>query len=204
MKLFCIGRNYAAHAQELNNPLPDDPVIFMKPPTALLKGGKPFYYPDFSEEVHFECELVIRICRNGKHIQEKFARKYYDRYTLGIDFTARDLQRKLKEKGLPWETAKGFDSAAAIGSEWVELQQNDDIQQVTFSLNKNGTTVQQGDASLMLYKVNYLISYLSRYFTLQQGDLIYTGTPAGVGPVAVGDVLEGYVGTTKLLHCEVK
>ena len=204
MKIFCVGRNYADHAKELNNAVPERPVIFMKPPSALLKNQRAFYYPDISENVHFECELVIRIEKNGKHIQQKFARKYYQRYTLGLDLTARDLQTDLKSKGLPWELAKGFDGSAVLGHQWLTLEEDDDIQQLSFDLKKNSETVQLGNTGTMLFKVDELISFISQYFTLQQGDLIYTGTPAGVGPLAVGDILEGHSQGRKLLHCEVK
>lgn len=200
MKIFCIGRNYADHAKELNNEVPAEPVLFMKPPTALIKGKQPFYYPEFSKDIHYEGELVLKICKNGKHIAEKFAHKYYEEITFGIDFTARDVQKRLKEKGLPWEIAKGFDGAAAIG-EFTSVDFTNPIQLET---HKNGAVVQQGTTGDMIFSFNNLITYISSYFTLQKGDLIFTGTPAGVGPVKIGDRLEGYVNGRKLLECHIK
>ncbi len=203
MKIFCVGRNYADHAKELNNPVPEEPVIFSKPPTAVLKDGMPFYMPGFSHDVHFEGELVIRIKQHGKNIQEKFAHKYYDEITFGIDFTARDLQQKLKTKGMPWEISKGFDGSAVIG-EFIPLSELKDPNHITFQTLKNGQVVQQGDSRDMLFSFNRIIAYLSGFFTLQKGDLIYTGTPAGVGPVAIGDTLEGFIEGQKLMAFEVK
>ena len=191
MKIFCIGRNYVDHALELNNPVPKSPLIFMKPATALLTDGKPFYHPDFSENIHHEIELVLKIRKNGKNIVPGFGNDYYDEIGLGIDFTARDLQDKLKEKGQPWELAKAFDQSAVLGS-FKPKGQWSDLTDIDFSLQKNGETVQQGNSKDLIFSFDFLIEYISRFFTLQTGDLIYTGTPAGVGPVKVGDQLEGY------------
>ena len=203
MKIFCIGRNYVDHAKELNNPLPDQPVVFTKPPTALLKDGRPFYYPDFSKDMHFEGELVIRICKNGKNIHEKFAHKYFDKIAFGIDFTARDLQQKLKDQKLPWDLAKGFDGAAVLG-DMVDTAELGDLDNLKFTTKLNGQLVQQGNTSDMIFSFGKIIEFISSYFTLQNGDLIYTGTPAGVGPVAIGDKLEGYIGDRLTMQCEVK
>lgn len=192
MKIFCIGRNYVAHAKELNNEVPDKPVVFMKPPTALLKDNKPFYHPDFSNDIHFETELVLKINKNGKYIDEKFAHKYYDEIALGIDFTARDLQGELKAKGLPWELAKSFDNSAVIGS-FINKTELPDVHKINFEMKLNGNTAQSGDSSLVLFSFDKIISFISQYFTLQKGDLIYTGTPAGVGKVSIGDKLEGFL-----------
>lgn len=201
MKIFCIGRNYALHAQELNNEIPKKPLVFMKPPTALLKGDKPFYYPEFSKNIHFEGELVVRICKNGKHIQEKFAKNYYDQVTLGLDLTARDLQNDLKSKGHPWEIAKGFDSSAVIGS-FVPLA--GDLSDISFTIRKNNEIVQNGYCQDMLFSIDYLIHYISQFFMLQTGDLIYTGTPAGVGPIEIGDVFEGFLREKRLFRTQIK
>lgn len=203
MKIFCVGRNYVQHAKELNNPVPENPVVFMKPPTALLKNKQPFYHPDFSNNIHFEGELVIRIKKNGKSIQEKFAHKYIDSYTLGIDFTARDLQSNLKEKGLPWELAKAFDGAAVIGS-FLPFEDIEKLNNTTFLIHKNGEQVQEGNIKDMLFSISKIIAFISKYFTLQQGDLIYTGTPAGVGQVAIGDQLTGTIESKELLSVEIK
>lgn len=201
MKIFCIGRNYALHAQELNNEIPEKPLVFMKPPTALLKGDKPFYYPEFSKNIHFEGELVVRICKNGKHIQEKFAKNYYDQVTLGLDLTARDLQNDLKSKGHPWEIAKGFDSSAVIGN-FVPLA--GDLSDISFTIRKNNEIVQNGYYQDMLFSIDYLIHYISQFFMLQTGDLIYTGTPAGVGPIEIGDVFEGFLQEKRLFRTQIK
>jgi 2-keto-4-pentenoate hydratase/2-oxohepta-3-ene-1,7-dioic acid hydratase in catechol pathway len=201
MKILCVGRNYAEHAKELGNAIPTAPVIFLKPQNALLPPGKDFYIPEFTKDLHYEAELVIRICRNGKHIAQKFARKYYDQITLGIDFTARDLQQQQKEKGLPWEIAKAFDASAPIG----RLQPiNKPVSEYHFELLKNGTKVQDGDASHMLHNVDALIAYCSQYFSLNQGDLLFTGTPAGVGPVAIGDKLEGFIEGEQVLELNIR
>lgn len=202
MKIFCIGRNYAEHAKELNNAVPTQPIVFMKPQTALLTDGKPFFYPDFSNDLHYECEIVLRICKNGKHVQPEFAGKYYDQIGLGIDFTARDLQDQLKQKGHPWEIAKAFDASAVLGG-FVPVSELNPAS-IHFQLKKNGTLVQDGDTSDLIFTFDRLIAYISQYFTLQQGDLVYTGTPAGVGPVRKGDLLEGFLEGRPLLKCEIK
>jgi len=202
MKIFCVGRNYSEHAKELNNAVPTEPVIFMKPATAVLKNGDTFYYPDFSKSIHYECELVLKISKNGKHIDEKFAHKYFDEITVGIDFTARDLQNKLKEKGLPWELAKAFDGSAVLG-DFVSVDSLASNDEILFSLNKNNSSVQQGNSKDMIFSFAKIISFVSSYFTLQKGDLIYTGTPQGVGEVAKGDLLEGFLFGKKLMACKV-
>jgi acylpyruvate hydrolase len=203
MKILAIGRNYAEHIKELNNERPSEPVIFMKPDTAILKNNAPFYYPDYSNDIHHEIELVLKISKEGKNIEEKFAHKYFEEIGLGIDFTARDLQSKAKEKGLPWTIAKGFNGSAPI-SEFVPLADCTDLTNLNFSLNVNGETKQQGNTSMMLFSFNMMISYLSKFFTLKKGDLIFTGTPAGVGPVKIGDRLEGFIEDKKMLDFEVK
>ena len=201
MKIFCVGRNYSEHAKELGNAVPENPVIFSKPDTALLKNGEDFYLPDFSNDVHYEAELVIKISKMGKKIQEKFASNYYSEIGFGIDFTARDLQTQLKQKGLPWELAKAFDGSAPIG-EFLNVK---DLQNpIQFSLLKNGELVQNGNSKDMIFSFDKIVSFISQYFTLKVGDLIYTGTPAGVGQVKIGDKLEGFIGDKKMLHCEVK
>jgi 2-keto-4-pentenoate hydratase/2-oxohepta-3-ene-1,7-dioic acid hydratase in catechol pathway len=202
MKIICVGRNYADHAKELGNDIPTEPMLFMKPATALLREGKPFFYPDFTKNLHYEAEIVLRICKNGKHIAPNFAPKYYDQLTIGIDFTARDVQDRLKSKGHPWEIAKAFDHSAVLGEMIATTDVN--LAEIHFSLQKNGETVQNGDTRDLIFDFNVLISHISKYFSLNTGDLIYTGTPAGVGPVAVGDVLVGFIGDKKLMVCEVK
>lgn len=203
MKIFCVGRNYAEHAKELKNEVPEQPVIFMKPPTALLKDGAPLYYPAFSNDVHYEGELVVKISKNGKKIEERFAHKYFSEVTLGFDFTARDLQNQLKAKGLPWELAKGFDGAAAIGT-FIPLDKISSDGSFEFTIEKNGVQVQHGLSSHMLFSIPYIISFISQYFTLQTGDLIYTGTPAGVGPIQMGDKLIGKFGNEIIIQTEIK
>jgi 2-keto-4-pentenoate hydratase/2-oxohepta-3-ene-1,7-dioic acid hydratase in catechol pathway len=203
MKIICVGRNYAAHAKELNNKTEEEPVIFLKPETALIAPKMPFFYPDFSKDIHFETELVVRISKLGKNIEEKFANRYYDAVSLGIDFTARDLQTQLKSKGLPWERAKAFDSSAPVG-EFVLLDELKPIQDLRFSLKVNGETRQQGHTADMLFSVDRVISFVSQYFTLKKGDLIFTGTPEGVGPIAIGDVLEAELEGKPLLTVRVK
>lgn len=203
MKIFCIGRNYVDHAKELGNNIPDEPVVFMKPKSALLQSHTPFYYPEFTNELHYECELVLRICKNGKYVQSKHASNYYDALTVGIDFTARDIQDQLKEKGLPWEKAKAFDNSAVIGS-MIEIKTGIDPKNVAFSLKKNGEVVQSGNSSEMIFKIDELIAHLSNYFSLNIGDYIFTGTPAGVGECVVGDKLEGFLGDKKVFDVEVK
>lgn len=202
MKIFGIGRNYAAHIEELNNERPEEPVIFTKPETAILTRNRPFYYPNFSTDIHFEVEVLLKICKVGKNIEEKFAHTYYDEIGVGIDFTARDLQSKAKEKGLPWTIAKGFNDSAPI-SKFVS-KKNFDLTQLNFSLTQNGEIKQQGDTSLMLFSFDYIISYLSKFFLLKKGDIIFTGTPKGVGPITIGDKLECFIGTEKMLHVDIK
>lgn len=204
MKIICIGRNYVEHAQELNNEIPDEPVFFMKPDSALLRNNEPFYIPEWTQEVHHEIELVLRINRLGKNIEERFAHRYYDEIGLGIDFTARDVQNKLKAKGLPWEKAKAFDRAAVIGSTFFPKSDFSDQKSIIFRLDINNRTVQNGNSGMMIFSFEEIISHVSKYITLKIGDLIYTGTPAGVGPVTGGDVVEGYLGQEKLLDFVVK
>ncbi|MHC1707757.1 MAG: fumarylacetoacetate hydrolase family protein [Bacteroidales bacterium] len=203
MKIICIGRNYIDHAKELNNPVPKEPVFFLKPDSALLRNNFPFFIPDFSEEVHYECELVFRVGKLGKTIAEKFAPGYIDAVGLGIDFTARDLQNKCKEKGLPWEVAKAFDGSAPV-SEFIPLVELPAVTELTFHLDLNGITVQEGKASDMIFPIEKLISHVSRFMTLKTGDLIFTGTPAGVGPVKINDHLEAYLEGRKMLDFWVK
>jgi len=203
MKIIAIGRNYAEHAKELNNPVPTVPVIFMKPDTALLKDNKPFYHPDFSSDVHHEIEIVLKVCKEGKHISEKFADSYYDEIGLGVDFTARDIQSRHKEKGLPWELAKAFDGSAPI-SIFYPKTTFEDLYQLNFKLDINGETRQTGNTNLLLFSFEQIIAFVSQYITLKKGDLIFTGTPAGVGKVNVGDRLEGYLEDEKLLDFCVK
>jgi len=203
MKIFCIGRNYVDHAKELGNQVPSEPLVFMKPPTALLKNNKDFYYPTFSKNIHFEVELVIKIKKNGRSIQQKFAGGYYDEIGLGIDFTARDIQEKAKEKGHPWEKAKAFDFSAVI-SDFIPLETSALESGIEFHLEKNGKEVQVGTSKDMLFNIDTLICHLSRYFTLQTGDLIYTGTPAGVGPIKIGDKLEGFLQKKSMFTCQIK
>lgn len=203
MKIICVGRNYAEHIKELNNEQPDDPVIFLKPETAIPLKNEPFFYPDFSSDVHYEVEILVKINRVGKNIDEKFAHKYYDEIGIGVDFTARDVQSKLKAKGLPWELAKGFNGSAPI-SGFVPKTDFADLHDINFRLDVNGETKQLGNTSLMLFKIDYLISFVSRYFLLQQGDILFTGTPKGVGPVKVGDRLTAYIEDRKMLELDVK
>lgn len=202
MKIICIGRNYGKHALELGNSIPQQPVIFCKPDTALLKNNEPFYHPDFSNDIHHEVELVIKIDKIGKSVLPNFAHQYYSSISLGIDFTARDIQNNLKAKGLPWELAKSFDHSAVVG-EFVPLH-NQDIQNIDFSLQKNGALVQKGNTSDMLFSVNEIICFVSQYMTLKTGDLIFTGTPEGVSKVSIGDRLEAFLGTQKLLDFLIK
>lgn len=202
MKIIAIGRNYTEHIEELNNEKPSEPVIFMKPDTALLRNDQPFYYPDFSDDIHYEVELLLKINKEGKFIQQKFAHKYYDEIGIGIDFTARDLQTKLKEKGLPWEKAKGFNGSAPI-SQFVDKSKFE-MGNINFSLKKNGTVQQRGNSSLMLYSFDEIIAYVSQFFTLKKGDIIFTGTPKGVGPISAGDHLEAYIEDEKMLNVEIK
>ena len=203
MKIIAIGRNYAEHAKELNNPVPGVPVIFMKPETALLKDNKPFYHPDFSEDIHHEIEIVIKISKEGKHINEQFAQNYFEEVALGVDFTARDIQARHKEKGLPWELAKAFDSSAPI-SAFVPKAQFGDLKNINFKLDVNGESRQVGNTANMLFSFEYIISFVSKYITLKKGDLIFTGTPQGVAKVSVGDRLEGYLEDVKMLDFYVR
>ncbi|MBA3985602.1 MAG: fumarylacetoacetate hydrolase family protein [Flavobacteriales bacterium] len=203
MKLICIGRNYADHIKELENERPTDPVIFMKPDTAILLKKQPFFIPEFSQDVHHEVEILVRINKVGKHIDKKFAHKYYDEIGLGIDFTARDLQSKLKEKGLPWEKAKAFDGAAVVG-DFLLKTDFEDINAINFHLENNEKVVQKGNTSLMLWKIDALIEYISKYFTLKIGDIIFTGTPSGVAKVNANDVLEGFIENKKVFSIKVK
>ncbi len=203
MKIIAIGRNYAEHAKELNNPVPTVPVIFMKPDTALLKENKPFYHPDFSEDIHHEIEIVLKISKEGKHINEKFASGYFDEMALGVDFTARDIQQRHKEKGLPWELAKAFDGSAPV-SNFVPKSKFADIYNLVFKLDINGQTRQQGNTKDLLFSFERIITFVSKYITLKKGDLIFTGTPQGVGKVNIGDHLEGYLVDEKLLDFYVK
>ena len=203
MKIICIGRNYVAHARELNNEVPDKPVFFMKPDSALVISNRPFFYPEFSSDVHHELEVVIRINRLGKSIEERYARRYFNEVALGVDFTARDLQAEQKSRGLPWEIAKGFDYSAPV-SEFYPLDKFGDIHHLDFHLDINGKTVQEGNTSLMIFSFEKIIAYVSRFMTLKTGDLIFTGTPAGVGPVAINDRLEAYLEGEKLMDFPVK
>lgn len=204
MRIFAVGRNYAAHIQELNNERPAEPVIFTKPDTALIRGNAPFYYPDFSTDIHYEVELVLRIAKEGKHIEEKFASKYYDAIGIGIDFTARDLQQKAKEKGLPWDIAKGFNGSAPISDKFIPVDEFKNLSDINFKLSVDGEIKQEGNTGLMLFSFDYIISYLSKFFTLRTGDLIFTGTPKGVGPVQVGNVLTAFIENEKLLEFQIK
>ena len=204
MKIICIGRNYTEHISELNNERPEEPVIFLKPDTAVLLKKQPFFIPDFSDDVHYEVELLIKIKKVGKYIQEKFAHKYYDEIGLGIDFTARDLQQKLKEKGLPWEKAKAFDGAAVIGEKWLDKNSFGDLNNINFSLLKNGECVQTGNTGNMLWKTDEIISYVSQFFTLKIGDIIFTGTPQGVGKVSINDTLTGFIEEEQFFSINVK
>ena len=203
MKIICIGRNYAAHAKELNNPVPKEPVIFLKPDTALLPKKMPFFYPSFSSDIHYESELVVRIDRVGKNISSKYAHKYYREITVGIDFTARDLQSKYKEKGLPWERAKAFDGSAPVG-QFVNKSNFKDLRDLNFSLKIDGETRQVGNTSNMIFYIDSIIEYVSKFFTLKIGDLIFTGTPEGVGPVNIGDKMEAFIEEEKVLDLKIK
>jgi acylpyruvate hydrolase len=203
MKVIAIGRNYAAHAKELNNPLPSSPVIFLKPDTAVLKDNKPFYIPDFSSDIHYELEVVLKVCKEGKHIAEKFAANYFEEVGLGVDFTARDIQNIHKEKGLPWELAKAFDNSAAI-SHFIPKSQIEDLNNLQFELKINGETRQNGNTKNILFSFEKIISFVSQYITLKKGDLIFTGTPEGVGQVHQGDKLEAWIGQEQFLNFDIK
>lgn len=203
MKIICIGRNYVEHAKELSNPIPKKPVFFMKPDTALLQKNNPFFYPSFSEDVHYEVELVLRICKNGRHIEEKFASNYYDEIGIGIDFTARDIQAECKKKGLPWEIAKAFDQSAPIGK-FIKTSQITDLNNINFSLKINDEIRQQGNSSDMIFSFDQIIAYVSKFITLREGDYIFTGTPDGVGPTKIDDHFEALIEDKKLLDFNVK
>jgi len=203
MRIFAIGRNYADHISELNNQKPDEPVIFTKPDTAILKNNAPFYYPDFSNDIHYEVEIIIKICKEGKNTEEKFAHKYFDEIGVGIDLTARDLQQKAKEKGLPWAIAKGFNHSAPI-STFLPISNFPDLKNINFSLKVDDQLKQVGNTNRMLFDFDYIIAYLSKYFTLRPGDIIFTGTPKGVGPIKPGNVLTGFIEDQKLLEVEIK
>jgi len=203
MKIIAIGRNYAAHIEELNNERPTEPVIFLKPDTAILRNNDPFYYPEFSNNIHYEVELLLKINREGKYVEKQFASNYYSEIGIGIDFTARDLQQRCKEKGLPWEIAKGFNGSAPI-SKFIDKGDFKDLKDVNFKLDIDGETRQTGNSGLMLFDFDDIIEYVSKFFTLKKGDIIFTGTPAGVGEVAIGNKLEAYVEDKKMLEVEIK
>lgn len=203
MKIIAIGRNYVEHIAELNNERPHEPVIFTKPDTALVRNNQPFYIPDFSSDIHYEAELVLRISKLGKNIHERFARRYYDAIGLGIDFTARDLQNKAKEKGLPWALAKGFDGSAPI-SEFYPLDRFPDLTNINFSLTVDGELRQKGNSSMMIFSFDQIIAYVSKFITLKDGDLIFTGTPKGVGSIKIGNKLAGYIEDEKVLEIDIK
>ena len=203
MKILCIGRNYAKHAQELGNTVPTEPLFFLKPETAIQPKGHPFFIPHFSNDIHYEVELVVKINKTGKHIEEKFAHKYYSEIGLGIDFTARDIQQECKAKGLPWEKAKGFDGSAQISNTFIE-KSDLELDNIPFSLNKNGKQVQLGNSSEMIFKFDKIIAYLSKFYSLKIGDLIFTGTPEGVGKVEKGDLLNGFIGEQEMFKVLIK
>jgi 2-keto-4-pentenoate hydratase/2-oxohepta-3-ene-1,7-dioic acid hydratase in catechol pathway len=203
MKIFCIGRNYADHAKEMGNGITDEPVIFMKPKSALVQGHTPFYYPEFTNDLHYEGELVLRISKNGKYIQEKHASNYYNGISVGIDFTARDIQSYLKENSLPWEKAKSFDNSAVVGK-FIDIAPSFDKKNINFSLVKNKEIVQKANSGNMIFSIDRIVSNISNYFSINIGDLIFTGTPAGVGECMVGDVLEGYLEKEQLFSLEIK
>ena len=203
MKIFCIGRNYADHAKEMGNGITDEPIIFMKPKSALIQGHTPFYYPEFTNDLHYEGELVLRISKNGKYIQEKHASNYYNGISVGIDFTARDIQTQLKENGLPWEKAKSFDNSAAVGK-FIDIGPSFDKKNINFSLAKNKEVVQKANSSAMIFSIDRIVSNISNYFSINIGDLIFTGTPAGTGECIVGDLLEGYFEKEQVLSLEIK
>ena len=203
MKIICVGRNYSEHVKELGNDIPDEPVIFMKPKSALLQSHTPFYYPEFTNQLDYECELVLRICKNGKYIQERHATNYYNGITVGIDFTARDIQNDLKAKGLPWEKAKAFDNSAALGK-FIDITPALNKKNINFSFYKNKELVQQANSSQMIFNFDHIISNISNYFSLNIGDLVFTGTPAGVGECVVGDDLEAFIEKEMLLKMEIK
>ncbi|MCB9425440.1 MAG: fumarylacetoacetate hydrolase family protein [Flavobacteriales bacterium] len=203
MKIICVGRNYSAHIDELQSPRPESPVIFMKPDSAILPSKTPFYLPEFSKNIHHEVELIVKISKPGKFIQQEFANRYYQEIGLGIDFTARDVQNDLIAKGLPWELCKGFDGSAVIG-DFVDKEQFTSVQDINFSLKKNGETIQQANSSMMLWKIDELISYVSQFFTLKKGDILFTGTPEGVSAVQSNDKIEGFIDDQKLVSVSIK
>jgi 2-keto-4-pentenoate hydratase/2-oxohepta-3-ene-1,7-dioic acid hydratase in catechol pathway len=203
MKIICIGRNYAEHAKEMNAAVPTEPVFFLKPDTAIIKDGQPFYYPDFSKDIHHEVELILKINKPGKNIQTEFAHKYYDEIGIGIDFTARDIQAKCKEKSLPWEKAKAFDGSAPVGH-FINKNQLTNLNDINFHLTVNGNIVQKGNTKDLLFSFDSVIAYVSQFFTLKTGDLIFTGTPEGVGAVKIGDKLEAFIENNKMFECEIK
>lgn len=204
MKIICVGRNYAEHAHELNNPVPPQPLLFLKPDTAQLLNGDPLFYPSFTQDLHYEVEVLLKICKNGKNIQPEFAKDYYQEVSVGIDFTARDIQQHCKENGHPWEIAKAWNRSAAIGTFVPKESVSDESGNLQFSLKKNGETVQEGNTADLITHFDDLLVYISQYFMLLRGDVIFTGTPKGVGAVAIGDQLEGFIGQQSLLHCRIK
>lgn len=204
MKIICVGRNYAKHARELNNPVPEQPIIFLKPETALIPKGHPFFYPNFTKDLHHEVELVVRINRVGKHIAAEHVHKYYDEIGIGVDFTARDVQQQCKEKGHPWERAKAFDHSAPVSRKYVKVSQLPNPEAIQFRLEKNGQTVQEGNSADMIFSIPQLIEDVSKFMTLKIGDLIFTGTPEGVGPVQVGDKLEAFLENQSLLKFDIR
>lgn len=204
MKIFCIGRNYVEHAKELNSPLPENPVFFMKPETALVRGDCNFHYPSFSKEIHHEVEIVFRICRHGKDIPVDKSLEYIDAVTLGLDFTARDIQQKCKEKGLPWEISKAFDQSAPLSDRFIPISEVKDIHNIRFNMELNGKKIQEGSSAEMIFPPEKLVAYISRFITIETGDLLYTGTPAGVGPVKPGDILVAFLEGDKMLECRIQ
>ncbi|MBL4704478.1 MAG: fumarylacetoacetate hydrolase family protein [Flavobacteriales bacterium] len=204
MKIICIGRNYVDHAKELGNEVPKEPIFFLKPDTAILPKRNPLYYPEFTQDLQYEIELVVKICKLGKHVQAKFAHTYYEEIGLGIDFTARDVQQACKEKGHPWEKAKAFDGSAVLSQKFIPLANFENKDQIEFHLTKNGEIVQRGNSMDMIFNIHQLIEYVSKFMTLKMGDLIFTGTPAGVGPVAINDKLEGFINGEKMLAVNIK
>ena len=203
MKIICVGRNYTDHVKELGNNIPEEPVIFMKPKSALLQSHTPFYYPEFTNELHYECEIVLRVCKNGKYVQAKHAANYYDAVTVGSDFTARDIQDELKKKGLPWEKAKAFDNSAVVGK-FIVLTPTFNRKSINFSLLKNGEKVQEANTEQMIFSIDRIVENISNYFSLNIGDLIFTGTPSGVGECVTGDILEGFIENQSMFSVEVK
>jgi len=204
MKIICIGRNYAEHAKELGNPLPKEPIFFLKPETALPLKRNPIFYPDFTKDLQYEVELVLRICKLGKHIEEHFAHKYYREIGIGVDLTARDVQKELKEKGLPWEKSKSFDGSAPVAEKFLPINDLDSTDKIEFRLEKNGKVVQRGNSADMIFSFDQIVAHVSQFMTLKVGDLIFTGTPEGVGPTSIDDHFEAFIGNQKLLQFNVK